>query len=361
MRVAEVGGGRSIVRRREAAGTESSEGWGANCLPRTPRLVHRRRMGKLIDGVWTNQPFPTDDGGHFARAPVTFRETMEPGGRFSPEKGRYHLYVSLACPWAHRVIIHRKLRKLEDAIGLSVVHYEMFDEGWEFKDGPGVVPDPIHGARHLRDIYLAADNKFTGRVTVPVLWDKKEGTIVNNESRELIRMLNTSWLELGDPGVSFYAKDEAQATDAAIDAIYEPINNGVYKSGFARSQSAYEKAVTELFDALDHWEVVLSKQPYMTGNRLTEADWCLFTTLVRFDPVYHGHFKCNLRRIVDYPNLSNYLRQLYQIPGVAETVDFEHIKRHYYRSHEAVNPTRIVPLGPVQDLSAPHDRDRFFA
>lgn len=317
-------------------------------------------MGKLIDGVWTERPFPTDDGGNFTRAPVTFRDWVQPGGRFAPESGRYHLYVSLACPWAHRVLIHRKLRGLDSAMGLSVVHYEMFDDGWEFKDGPGVVPDPIHGAHFLRDVYLAADPKFTGRVTVPVLWDKKEGTIVNNESRELIRMLNTSFLELGDPSVVFYRPEEESRIDAAIDAIYEPINNGVYKSGFARTQHAYEQAVTALFEALDHWERVLSEQPYLVGDRLTEADWCLFTTLIRFDPVYHGHFKCNLRRIADYPNLSNYLRHLYQIPGVAETVDFEHIKNHYYRSHESVNPTRIVPIGPAQDLSAPHDRDRFF-
>ena len=318
-------------------------------------------MGKLIDGVWTDQPFPTDESGAFKRAPVTFRDWIEPGGRFAPEAGRYHLYVSLACPWAHRVLIHRKLRRLEDAIGLSVVHYEMLEDGWTFEDGPGVVPDPIHGARYMRDVYLAADPRFTGRVTVPVLWDRKEGTIVNNESRELIRMLNTSFLELGDPSVRFFAPEDQAAIDAAIDAIYEPINNGVYRSGFARSQPAYEAAVTELFDALDHWEGVLADQPYLTGARLTEADWCLFTTLLRFDAVYHGHFKCNLRRIVDYPHLSSYLRHLYQVPGVAETVSFEHIKKHYYRSHTSVNPSRVVPLGPLQDLNGPHDRDRFFA
>lgn len=316
-------------------------------------------MGKLIDGVWTQKPFPTDGEGRFTRAPTTFRDGVKDGGRFAPEPGRYHLYVSLACPWAHRVLIHRKLRGLEDAIGLSVVHYDMFDEGWEFKEGPGVIPDPIHGARYLREVYLAADPKFTGRVTVPVLWDKKEGTIVNNESRELIRMLNTSFRGLGNPDVTFFYEDIQEAIDGAIDAIYEPVNNGVYRSGFATTQSAYEEAVTELFEALDRWDAVLGAQPFLAGERLTEADWCLFTTLVRFDAVYHGHFKCNLRRIVDYPNLSNYLRQLYQIPGVAETVDFAHIKRHYYRSHASVNPTRIVPKGPLQDLTAPHDRDRF--
>lgn len=313
-------------------------------------------MGKLIDGEWTQRPFPTDEDGRFTRAPVTFRDKVEPGGRFAPEAGRYHLYVSLACPWAHRVLIHRKLRKLEDAISLSVVHYDMLDDGWTFEEAPGVIPDPIMNARFLREIYVAADPKFTGRVTVPVLWDKKEGTIVNNESRELIRMFNTSFRELGDPEVSFFHEDLEPAIESAIDAIYEPINNGVYRSGFAVKQGAYEDAVTELFSALDHWEKVLGKQPYLAGDRLTEADWCLFTTLIRFDPVYHGHFKCNLRRIIDYPNLFNYMKQLYQIPGVAETVDFTHIKGHYYRSHTDINPTQIVPKGPVQDLNAPHDR-----
>ena len=316
-------------------------------------------MGKLIDGVWTEKPFPTDGEGRFTRAPTTFRNWVEPGGRFAPEAGRYHLYISLACPWAHRVLIHRNLRKLDTVIGLSVVHYEMFSNGWEFKEGPGVVPDPINDAKYVRDIYLRADPKFTGRVTVPLLWDKKEGTIVNNESRELIRMLNTAFLPLGDPNVAFYHEDLKTPIDEAITAIYEPINNGVYRSGFARSQKAYEEAVSDLFTALDRWEELLGRQAYLAGNRLTEADWCLFTTLVRFDPVYHGHFKCNLRRIADYPNLSNYLRQLYQIPGVKETVNFEHIKNHYYRSHESVNPSRVVPLGPIQDLDAPHDRGRF--
>ena len=318
-------------------------------------------MGQLIDGIWTERPFPTDSSGRFTRAPTTFRNTIEPGGQFAPEAGRYHLYVSLACPWAHRVLIHRKLRGLEDSIGLSVVHFEMFDEGWEFKDGPGVIQDPIHNARFMRDVYLAADPKFTGRVTVPVLWDTKEKTIVNNESRELIRMINTSFMSLGDASVCFFNEANQKAIDEAISAIYEPINNGVYRSGFARSQMAYEEAVSELFKALDHWDTILGEQPYLAGSELSEADWCLFTTLIRFDAVYFGHFKCNLRRIADYPHLSNYLRQLYQVPGVAETVDFVHIKNHYYRSHESVNPTRIVPLGPVQNLTAPHDRGRFSA
>lgn len=316
-------------------------------------------MGQLIDGVWTEKPFPTDGQGRFARAPTKFRSRVETGGRFAPVAGRYHLYVSLACPWAHRVLIHRKLRKLEEAISVSVVHYEMFDDGWEFKDGPGVIPDPIHGARFLRDVYLAADPHFTGRVTVPILWDKEEGTIVNNESRELIRMLNTSFLELGDPSTVFFDPAAQKEIDQTIDAIYEPINNGVYRSGFARTQQAYDDAVSQLFEALDHWDSVLGEQAFLVGARLTEADWCLYTTLVRFDIAYHGHFKCNLRRIADYPNLSNYLRGLYQIPGVAETTDFLHIKQHYYRSHESVNPTRIVPMGPLQDLNAPHDRHRF--
>lgn len=310
-------------------------------------------MGKLIDGVWTDQPFPTDGSGRFTRAPTTFRDWIEPGGRFAPEAGRYHLYVSLACPWAHRVLILRKLRKLESVIDVSVVHYEMLENGWAFSPGPGVVPDPIHDARFMRDIYLAADAQFTGRVTVPVLWDKKEGTIVNNESRELIRMLDTGFMELGDPDVTFFYKDLEGEIDAALDAIYEPINNGVYRSGFARSQAAYDSAVSDVFEALDHWEEVLGRQSYMVGDRLTEADWCLFTTLLRFDLVYHVHFKCNLRRVADYPNLSNYLRHLYQWPGVDETVSFEHIKKHYYRSHESLNPQRIVPMGPIQDLGTP--------
>jgi putative glutathione S-transferase len=253
----------------------------------------------------------------------------------------------------------RTLKGLEGAIGLSAVGSFMGDDGWAFYDEPGVVPDTVNGADYLREIYVRADPGYTGRVTTPLLWDKERGTIVNNESREIVRMLDTEFGEIATRDADFFPEDLRKEIDATIDAIYEPVNNGVYRSGFASTQGAYEEAVTELFDALDHWEDVLSSRRYLCGDRTTEADWCLFPTLVRFDSVYHGHFKCNFRRIVDYPNLWNYSKDLYQRPGVAETVDMDHIKKHYYTSHESINPTRIVPKGPILDFAQAHDRERF--
>jgi len=315
-------------------------------------------MVMLVNGEWHKQPVTTDEQGRFIRRDTTFRDwvTADGAGGYKAEAGRYHLYVSYACPWAHRVLIMRALKGLQDAISLSVVDPFMSDEGWHFSDNPDCIPDPIHNARYLREVYVAAKLDYTGRVTVPALWDKQTGTLVNNESRDLIRMLDTEFDAVAEHPRRYLPPERVQQVDAAIDAIYQPINNGVYRSGFATTQDAYEEAVTELFRALDHWEQVLGRQRYLAGDTLTEADWCLFTTLVRFDPVYHYHFKCNLRRIADYPNLWNYLKELYQVPGVAKTVHFGHIKHHYYASHESVNPTRIVPKGPVFDLTTPHDR-----
>ncbi len=317
-------------------------------------------MGMMIDGVWRDEDYAHDDAGRFQRDPTTFHARVEdrPDAAHPLEAGRYHLYVSYACPWAHRTLIVRALRGLDAVISLSVVHPYMGADGWTFEHDPAVVPDTVNGARFLRDVYAKADAAYTGRVTVPVLWDKVAGTIVNNESREIIRQLDTTFDRLATaPG--FYDPAIGDRIDATIDAIYEPINNGVYRAGFAGAQGAHEEAVTGLFAALDHWEGVLARQPYVCGERITEADWCLFTTLLRFDPVYVTHFKCNLRRIVDYPNLSNYLRALYQVPGVAATCNLDHIKRHYFQSHGDINPKRLVPLGPLLDLDAPHDRGRF--
>ena len=305
-------------------------------------------MGALIDGQWTEQGFPTDAAGRFIRAPTTIRQRITADGSsgFGPEAGRYHLYVSWACPWAHRTMIVRALKKLESAISVSVVDALMGSDGWVFTRDPGGTLDDVNGAARLRDIYVLSDPKFTGRVTVPVLWDKRGRTIVNNESREIIRMLDSEMDAIADASVCLCPPDLAADIDQTIDAIYEPVNNGVYRAGFARSQQAYEDAVTTLFEALDHWDRHLSAQRYLCGARLTEADICLFTTLLRFDLVYHGHFKCNLRRIEDYPNLSGFVRDVYQTPGVAATCNFDHIKRHYYQSHESVNP-RAIASNPV--------------
>lgn len=313
----------------------------------------------MVEGEWKTERQWRSENGRFVRSTTSFRDwvTADGSSGFPAEAGRYHLYVAWACPWAHRTAILRKLKGLEEAIGLSAVGSFMGDEGWAFHDEPGAIPDTVNGAHYLREVYAKADPEYTGRVTTPVLWDKASGTIVNNESREIIRMLDTEFGELAS-GPDYCPEDLRDEIDETISAIYEPINNGVYRSGFATSQEAYEEAVTELFDALDHWEGVLSTRRYLCGNRITEADWCLFPTLVRFDAVYHGHFKCNLRRIIDYPNLWGYLRDLYQQPGVAETVKMEHIKKHYYRSHESINPTRIVPKGPVLDFTEPHDRGK---
>lgn len=310
--------------------------------------------GMLVNGQWTKEPYQQDPEGRFKRNPTKFRNWVSADGStgFKAESGRYHLYVSLACPWAHRTLIMRKLKGLEEAISLSIVDPFMDEDGWEFSDAPGCIPDTVHGARYLREVYLKADPNCTGRVTVPVLWDKQKNTIANNESREIIRMFDTEFEAIAKSQVSFYPDHLQDEIDRAIDRIYQPINNGVYRAGFATTQTAYDEAVTELFEALDYWEGVLSQQAYLCGDRITEADWCMFTTLFRFDPVYYVHFKCNLRRISDYPHLGNYLKDLYQQPGVSDTCNLDQIKQHYYKSHPHINPTRIVPKGPVIDWVA---------
>jgi glutathionyl-hydroquinone reductase len=320
---------------------------------------YKKQMGRLVDGQWTTEWYTPDQEGRFVRGSTVFHDRVTKGGspRFPAEAGRYHLYVSYACPWAHRTLILRALRRLDDAISISVVDPYMGPDGWAFSSRPECLPD-IGGARFLRDVYLRAKPDYTGRVTVPILWDKKEGTIVNNESREILRMLDVELADLGDPSVTLCPDGQREAIDRAIEALYTPVNNGVYRAGFATSQKAYEEAVTELFDALDGWERLLSGQRYLCGDRLTEADLCFFTTLLRFDAVYHGHFKCNLGRIVDYPSLWGYLRDIYQTPRVAETCRLDHIKEHYYRSHSGINPTGIVPKGPVLTLDEPHGRER---
>ena len=319
-------------------------------------------MGRMIDGVWHKADTDRNAAdGRFLRATTSFRGTVTADGSsgFRAEPGRYHLYVSHACPWAHRTTILRALRRLEDVISLSVVDPFMSDEGWHFSDGPGCIPDTVNGTRHLREIYKLAKDDYTGRVTVPVLWDKREKTIVNNESAEIVRMLDTAFNAWGDGEPEFYPAALRDEIDAINEPIYEHVNNGVYKTGFARSQAAYEEAFDALFATLDELEARLSRQRYLVGARITEADWRLFPTLIRFDAVYVGHFKCNRNRIEDYPNLSNYLRDLYQRPGIADTVDMTHIKRHYYESQESVNPSRVVAKGPVLDFTRPHDRNRF--
>ncbi|MEM9542081.1 MAG: glutathione S-transferase family protein [Cyanobacteria bacterium P01_E01_bin.42] len=322
-------------------------------------------MGLLVDGIWQDQWYDTaSTGGRFVRKASQFRNWVtadgSPGetgeGGFKAEPGRYHLYVSYACPWAHRTLIFRALKGLEEAISLSVVNWFMGDRGWTFAPGEGVIGDPLFNAELLHQIYTRADAKYTGRVTVPILWDKQKQTIVNNESSEIIRMLNSAFDSVGAKPGDYYPEDLREEIDTLNDRIYNTVNNGVYKCGFATTQEAYEEAIKPLFETLDWLEERLAKQRYLTGDRVTEADWRLFTTLVRFDPVYVGHFKCNIRRIVDYPNLWGYLRDLYQTPGVAETVNFAHIKRHYYESHETINPTRVVPVGPEIDFTTPHNR-----
>lgn len=307
--------------------------------------------GMLVNGEWTKEPYQQDPQGRFMRNPTQFRNWVSADGStgFKAESGRYHLYVSLACPWAHRTLIMRKLKGLEEAISLSIVDPFMDEEGWEFSEAPGCIPDTVHGSRYLREVYLQADPNCTGRVTVPVLWDKQTNTIANNESREIIRMFDTEFEAIAQSPVNFYPDALQTEIDRTIDAIYQPINNGVYRAGFATTQAAYEEAVTELFEALDDWDTVLSKQPYLCGDQITEADWCMFTTLFRFDPVYYVHFKCNFRRISDYPYLGGYLKDLYQQPGVSDTCNLDQIKQHYYKSHPHINPTRIVPKGPVID------------
>ena len=326
-------------------------------------------MGLLVDGVWRDDSFDTArmKDGRFNRPTTKFRNWITPDGSAGPsgeggfeaETGRYHLYISLACPWAHRTVIFRQLKKIENAVSMSVTSWHMGDQGWTFDTEEGSSGDIVNGAQKVSDIYLLADRKYTGRVTVPVLWDKKRRTIVNNESSEIIRMLNSAFDAFTNEHTDYYPADLRSEIDSVNELVYANVNNGVYRAGFATAQPAYEDAFRNVFAALDDLERRLSRHRYVAGARLTEADWRLFPTLIRFDAVYYSHFKCNLRRIVDYPNLSNYLRDLYQVPGVAETVSLNHIKRHYYGSQRKVNPTGIVPLGPELDFTAPHDRDRF--
>ena len=316
-------------------------------------------MGLLVEGVWKEQWYDTKStGGRFVRHESAFRGRVAADGStpFKAEPGRYHLYVSLACPWAHRSLIFRGLKKLEGVITLSIVDPFMGDQGWAFSDGPGCIPDSVNGAEYLHQLYRKAKSDYTGRVTVPLLWDRESETIVNNESAEIIRMFNSEFNAYGDESLDFYPPDLRDEINTINDIVYERINNGVYRCGFATTQEAYEEAFYTLFAALDTVDSRLARQRYLAGSRITEADWRLFTTLVRFDAVYVGHFKCNQRRIADYPHLSHYLRELYQYPGVAETVNFDHIKGHYYRSHITINPTGIVPVGPEMDLTAPHNR-----
>jgi len=323
-------------------------------------------MGLLVDGEWRDQWYDTrSTGGRFKRDVSRFRNWITADGRAGPsgasgfqaEAGRYHLYVSYACPWAHRTLIFRKLKGLEDMISVSVVHWYMAENGWTFADGDGVVPDPIHDADYLYQVYQAADASYTGRVTVPVLWDKTKHTIVSNESADIIRMFNSAFDGIGATEGDYYPEGLRKEIDEINARVYTTVNNGVYKAGFATTQEAYEEAVEPLFESLEWLDGRLSTQRYLMGDRITEADWRLFTTLLRFDPVYVGHFKCNRRRIVDFENLWPYVRDLYQVPGVAETVHMDHIKSHYYGSHETINPIRIVPVGPDIDYSEPHGRD----
>ncbi len=319
-------------------------------------------MGHLKNGVWSTEWYQPDSEGRFQRPPTVFRNHVSTDGStpHAVEAGRYHLYVSLACPWAHRILIARALKGLND-ITVSVVDPFMSDDGWHFDaDTPGATQDHLFGEKYLRDVYLRADSTYTGRVTVPVLWDKKLNTIVNNESRDILRIFDHDFDSIATNKVDLAPAELMDDIESAITAIYEPINNGVYRAGFSGSQSAYEEAVNDVFTALDHWESVLSTQRYMCGSVMSEADICLFTTLVRFDPVYVLHFRCNLKMLHEYPNLWAFTRDMYQTPGIAETVNFTHIKRHYFESHDTINPKRLVPLGPNLDYDAPHHRERRF-
>ncbi|WP_032511557.1 glutathione S-transferase family protein [Streptococcus suis] len=315
-------------------------------------------MGLLQDGKWVDQWYDTKStGGKFVRSVTQFRNWITPDGQAGPtgeggfkaESGRYHLYISLACPWASRTLIMRKLKGLEDHISLSVVHPLMLENGWTFADEPGVIKDSLFNSDYLYQVYLKADPHYSGRVTVPVLWDKKTNTIVSNESAEIMRMFNTAFNDITGNQDDYYPADLQAEIDAMNDFVYPNINNGVYKAGFSTNQKVYEKEVKNLFAALDKLEEHLADKNYLVGNQLTEADIRLFTTLVRFDPVYFGHFKCNIKALVDYPNLWDYTKRIYNHSGIAETVDFDHIKQHYYGSHKTINPTGIVPVGPDLD------------
>lgn len=327
-------------------------------------------MGLLIDGQWQDRWYDTSkSGGRFERQASQFRHWVtadgQPGptgeGGFAAEPGRYHLYVSLACPWAHRTLIFRRLKGLEEMIPVSVVNPYMAGHGWTFEAAPGVQPDALYQSRYLYELYQRNQADYTGRVTVPVLWDAQRECIVNNESADIIRMFNSAFDHLGARPGDYYPEDLREQIDELNEWIYRDVNNGVYRAGFATRQQAYEEAVTRLFVALEKLEQHLDSWRYLCGERLSEADWRLLTTLLRFDPVYVGHFKCNLRRLQDFPNLWAYVRDLYQQPGVAATVNMAHIKEHYYRSHDMINPTRIVPAGPQLDLTAPHGRAERFA
>ena len=316
-------------------------------------------MGMLVEGRWQDDQYETRSG-EFVRNDSVLRNwvTVDGSSGFRAETRRYHLYVSLACPWAHRTLILRTLKGLEDAITVSIVNPQMGPEGWGFAEGRGCTRDRVNGAAFLRDVYLKAKTDYTGRVTVPVLWDRKTGTIVNNESAEIIRMLNSEFDAFASRElVDLYPEALRPQIERWNGIIYRTVNNGVYRAGFATAQDKYETAVNELFATLDMLDQHLGKNRYLCGSVVSEADWRLFTTLVRFDAVYYGHFKCNLRRLVDYDNLWGYTRELYQIPGVAATVDMEHIKKHYYRSHPRINPTGLVPVGPTLDFAAPHGRE----
>jgi len=325
-------------------------------------------MGQLVEGRWEDVWYDTKSTkGKFARQSAAFRNWITPSGEpgssgdggFNAESGRYHLYVSLACPWAHRTLIFRKLKGLEDSISVSVVNHFMGAEGWTFEPGNGVIADTVNNASRVHEIYTLAQPNYTGWVTVPVLWDKQKKTIVSNESSEIIRMFNSAFDDVGALAGDYYPEMLRDEIDALNDTIYSTVDNGVYKAGFAVTQAAYEEAANALFATFDVLEERLSKQRYLIGSQLTEADWRLFTTLLRFDPVYVGHFKCNRRRLIDHTNLWEYVCDLYQIPGIAETVNLDYIKKHYYQSHTAVNPTGIVPIGPEIDYSVPHSRVQF--
>ena len=322
-------------------------------------------MGLLVDGKWQDRWYDTGkSGGRYIRSDSQFRNWVTADGSAGPsgtsgfkaEPGRYHLYVSLACPWANRTLIFRSLKGLEDAISISVVHWLMADNGWTFEPAEGVIPDPVQHADFLHQVYTAADPGYSGRVTVPVLWDKKTSTIVSNESAEIIRMFNNAFDDVGAKPGDYYPEPLRGEIDEINSRLYSAVNNGVYKAGFATSQAAYEEGLFPLFDTLDWLEDRLSRQRYLLGNTLTEADWRLFTTLIRFDPVYVGHFKCNIHRLTDYPNLWAYTRDLYQHEGVADTINMFHIKHHYYVSHTTINPSGVVPAGPEVNPRAKHDR-----
>ncbi|MCA0205928.1 MAG: glutathione S-transferase family protein [Proteobacteria bacterium] len=324
-------------------------------------------MGRLIDGTWHDQWYDTKStGGAFKRSEASWRNWVTADGAAGPsgeggfkaESGRYHLYVSYACPWAHRTLIFCVLKGLEEHIDISVVHPDMLEQGWEFReDFPGATGDRLHGANAMHQIYTRADPGMTGRATVPVLWDKQRGTIVSNESSEIIRMFNSAFDEITGNDLDLWPQDLRAALEPVNARIYDTVNNGVYKAGFATTQSAYDEAVGPLFESLDWLEDRLSTARYLMGDRMTEGDWRLFTTLLRFDAVYHGHFKCNRRKLIEYPNLWAYTRDLYQVPGVAGTVFMDHITRHYHYSHDTINPNRIVPIGPRPDFTQPHGRE----